>query len=343
MRRRYDLESELLRAARSDARGVPVCGREDELARLREVGARDASLGRIYEGHCNAVQLISRFGSSEQRASIASALGDGHIFGVWNTQADDEALRIEPVAGTFRLHGAKTWASGAGSITRPIVTATLPDGGLQMCVVPMDEVLTQIDDSAWAPLGMFESDSFRVCFDGVMLRAHDLIGEPGDYQRQPWFFGGALRFAAVQCGIVEAIVDDTISYLVKLGREMDPYHVARVAEMKIAARTAGLWLAAGAQAWTAFDDEPSAGHATAVLDVVDMARTVVERAALDVIERASRSVGARGLSGTGPLAGRIGDLQMYLRQPAPDAAIARVGRRAFEDSSNLRAVRVGSA
>jgi alkylation response protein AidB-like acyl-CoA dehydrogenase len=66
-----------------------------------------------------------------------------------------------------------------------------------------------------------------------------------------------------------------------------------------------------------------------VLDVVDMARTVVERVALDVIERAVRSVGARGLVEPEPFAALVRDLQMYLRQPSPDAALQRVGRAAF--------------
>jgi alkylation response protein AidB-like acyl-CoA dehydrogenase len=99
--------------------------------------------------------------------------------------------------------------------------------------------------------------------------------------------------------------------------------------MKIAVHTALHWLDAGACAWSAFDADPSESTAAAVLDVVDMARTVVERSALDVIERAVRSVGAKGLVEPEPFAALVRDLQMYLRQPAPDAALLRVGRAAF--------------
>ena len=62
---------------------------------------------------------------------------------------------------------------------------------------------------------------------------------------------------------------------------------------------------------------------------VDAARAATERAALDVLERVERAVGARGLLAPEPFAALVRDLRMYLRQPAPDLAISRVGRDAF--------------
>jgi hypothetical protein len=67
-------------------------------------------------------------------------------------------------------------ASGAGSITRPIVTAAWPDGGVQMCLLRMDELDANVDASAWRPLGMHENDRFRLGLDGVTLTPLDLIG-----------------------------------------------------------------------------------------------------------------------------------------------------------------------
>jgi alkylation response protein AidB-like acyl-CoA dehydrogenase len=313
---------------------VPLAGRDAEIALLRSTGARDLSLGRILEGHVNALQLVARCGRPAQRFAADRAVDAGLLFGVWNTQ--DEPLRIEPDGDGFILRGAKTWTSGAGSVERPIVTAAWPDGSIQMCLVRMDEVITHIDTSAWRPLGMQASDTFSVDFEGVRLAVADLIGATGDYERQPWFLGGALRFAAVQTGAVDRLVDETIAYLQARGRAGDPFQCARVAEMRIANQTAAQWLAAGSRAWSAFDADPSASNAAAVIETVDMARTVVERAALDTIERAVRSVGARGLVEPQPFAGIVRDLQMYLRQPAPDAALLRVGRATFANAPPLR-------
>ena len=325
--REYDLDSGLKAVAHSDDRGVPIVGRLAEIGALRRTGARDLSLGRIFEGHVNGAQLVARCGSPSQREAADRDIAAGLLFGVWNTQ--DEPMRIESAAGAFVLHGAKTWASGAGSIARPLITAAWPDGSVQMCVVRMEDVRTQVDPSAWRPLGMHGSDSFSIDFEGVRLSQADLIGAPGDYERQPWFFGGALRFAAVQTGGIDRLLAETIAYLRERGRQGDPFQLGRVAEMRIAAETAGQWLLAGAQAWSAYDADPAERTAAGVLETVDMARTVVERAALDVIERAVRSVGARGLVEPEPFAGLVRDLQMYLRQPAPDAALQRVGRAAF--------------
>jgi alkylation response protein AidB-like acyl-CoA dehydrogenase len=297
------------------------------------VGARDASLGRIFEGHLNGAQLVARCGTPEQRAAARREIAAGHLFGVWNTQDDAHGVRISAAGDAFRLNGAKTWASGAGSITRPVVTAAWPDGGSQMCLLRMDELDARIDSSMWRPLGMHDSDSFRVGLDGATLTPRDLIGEPGDYERQPWFFAGALRFAAVHTGVAERLLNETVDYLRVRGRDGDPFQSTRVAEMKIAVRTALLWLEAGAAAWAAFDGDASPDNCARVLDVVDMARTVVERAALDVIERAVRSVGARGLVEPEPFPALVRDLQMYLRQPAPDAALVRIARAAFAQTA----------
>jgi alkylation response protein AidB-like acyl-CoA dehydrogenase len=342
-RSRIPLDRETLLLARSDVRGVPIAGRSAEIAALRRVGARDVSLGRLYEGHVNGVQLVARCGSDAQRALLEADLERGLVFGVWNTQDEDGVRLSEAGGGRFVLRGAKTWASGAGRIERPIVTALRDDGGTVMCLVPMDRVRTSIDGSAWRPLGMHDSHSFRVDFDGVTLDAIDLIGSVGAYERQPWFFGGALRYVAVQTGVIERLAQETAAYLVERRREGDSFQLARVAEMRIAARTAIQWLAAGVDAWTTFDADPSDAHAAQVIDVVDMARTVVDRAATETIQNAVRSVGARGLVEPEPFAGLVRDLAMYLRQPAPDAALVRVGVAGFKDVVAARSAAIASS
>ena len=67
----------------------------------------------------------------------------------------------------------------------------------------------------------------------------------------------------------------------------------------------------------------------AVVTYAHMTRTAIERVCLDVLELVDRSVGARGLPPPSPVE-RIGrDLRLYLRQPAPDAALDAVGAAAL--------------
>ncbi len=191
---------------------------------LKTLGRGNLAVGRVYEGHVNALQLVRTFGTADQIARAAADVRDGHkLFGVWNTEAAG-GVRIVPTGdGGYQLEGAKTFTSGAGHVARALVPGALVRPatgggdeqrvGWQMCLVPMDEVETEIDPSFWRPLGMRASASYRVAFDGVELPAGALIAEPGDYYRQPLFTGGAIRFAAVQLGGAEALFDAARDYL----------------------------------------------------------------------------------------------------------------------------------
>lgn len=308
----------------ADSHGVPRCGRREECDRLRAAGAADLAWGRLFEGHVNALQLIGRLGDPRRRARAARDVRDGCLFGVWNTQAAD-GVRIARMDGEgVTLAGRKTFASGAGRVARALITAAWPDGSSQLVVVPMDRVVTTIDRSFWRPYGMEDSDSFAVAFDGVRLERADLLGEPGDYERSPWFTAGASRFVAVQTGGIERLVNDFGAFLRRREQHEDPIALTRFGECVIAAQTALLWTKACADAWMRYDDGPTETAEGALLITVDAARSAVERCALDVAERVERGVGARGLLETEPFARRLRDLRMYLRQPAIDATLLRV-------------------
>jgi hypothetical protein len=55
----------------------------------------------------------------------------------------------------------------------------------------------------------------------------------------------------------------------------------------------------------------------------------IERICLDVMERVTRGVGARGLLPPATFSKQLRNLTMYLRQPAPDQALAEVGKQAL--------------
>lgn len=317
---------------------------------LKQLGRGNLAVGRVYEGHVNAVQLIDVFGTPQQREACAGDVRDGHkLFAIWNTEADDGVtLTPLPEGGdngrggesrSYGLAGAKTFASGAGYVERPLVTATLADGGVQLCLVPLDRVRAGVDRSWWRPLGMRATASYRVDFSGSELGPDGLIGSAGDYKRQPWFTGGAVRFAAVQLGGAEALLEAAGRYLRDLDRTADPYQQARAGEMAVAIESGKLWLRGAAdvldRSAVAFRrgparaDEDEDEDAEGVVVYANMTRTAIERACLEVLDRAERSVGARGLLRPAPFERLIRDLRLYLRQPAPDAALASVGQQAL--------------
>lgn len=319
----------MLGNAAADENGVPVAGRSAELDDLRAVGYRDLVLGRLIEGHGNALALISRCGTERQRVTANAEAAGGALFGVWNTAPADGVRIAATRDGSMELQGRKTFCSGAGIVSRALITARDAEGRSQMLLVPTDRVPVRIDRSSWDPLGMLASDSFAVDFSDVRLDADARIGELGDYDRQPWFGAGAARFVAVQAGGVARLAHELAAFAVRRSTGDDPVQMTRLGECVVAADTAAHWVRASAQAWSAWDGAPSAEHERTLQTTVDAARYATERAALDVLERVERGVGARGLLSPEPFAALVRDLRMYLRQPAPDLTVVRVGRDAF--------------
>ena len=306
---------------------------------LKQIGRGNLAVGRVYEGHVNALQLIQTFGTKEQIERLAGDARDRHkIFGVWNAEAEDGVKIIPLDEGRYRLEGSKTFASGAGYVERPFVNGALPDGGWQMCMVPMDEVTTVSDPSWWQPSGMRATASYKVDFSGVEVDALALIGNPGDYYRQPWLTGGVIRFAAVQLGAAEALFNATREYL-HVGRANDPFQEARVGRMAIAIESGNLWLRGAADLVEAYAPI-FGGYPTRTNDQADkmvaytnMVRTAIEQICMDVMQLCERSVGTRGLLPPNPMERIVRDLTLYLRQPAFDAALGNVGQYALSQST----------
>ena len=301
---------------------------------LSIIGRGNLSVGRLYEGHVNALQLAHRFGTEEQQSRFAQDTRGGRLFAVWNTQAGD-GIKLEPLPhGGARLHGSKTFCSGAGEVQRPLITGAWQDsspqsGGWQMLIVPMEAAQVEIDRSFWQPLGMRASCSYKVDFSGVEVGPEWLVGASGDYYRQPAFSGGAIRFCAVQLGGAQALLAATLDYLRELKRTSDAFQQARVGLMVAKIESCEAVLERAARLW---DSSPEAAQMVAY---AALCRLVTEETCNEVLELSERSVGARGLLRPHPIE-RIGrDLTLYLKQPHLDEIPGRVGRYALEHPSPI--------
>lgn len=316
--------------------GIDASSIHQLLTLLKNIGRGNLAVGRIYEGHVNALQLLQTFGTPEQIATYAQDAHRHKIFGVWNAEAAD-GVKIMPLGnGKYRLEGAKTFATGCGYVDRPFINGALPNGAWQMCIVSMDKVTTAIDPDWWQPAGMRATASFKVDVTGVILDESELIGQPGDYYRQPWLSAGVVRFAAVQLGGAEALFNSTRQFLHSLDRTKDPYQEERLGKMAIAIESGHLWLQGVAtqleQYAPIFAGDPTIANprAAALVAYANMVRTAIEQICMDAIQLAERSVGTRGLLPPEPTERVIRDLTLYLRQPAFDAALATVGRHALQ-------------
>jgi alkylation response protein AidB-like acyl-CoA dehydrogenase len=312
-----------LPVGRAGGLGLSDPARADVLrAALVAVGAASQVLGRLYEGHVNAHALIFRYGDAEARERTIADTEAGHLFGVWNTEPASAGLTVDPANG--RLLGGKMFASGAGHVTRPLVTARMPDGTSRMFVTPLDAD-ERSDLSRWTARGMRASATGSVSLQDYPLARAIRVGKTDDYHREPFFSAGAWRFLAVHLGGIEAVHREHKAHLLRLARGEDPHQLARLGQSGLAVETARAFV----ERACALAHDPSVDPRS-VIAYVGLARTAVERAGLDVIELAQRSVGLASMLEDHPLERMTRDLSVYLRQPGPDYALATAARRLIE-------------
>lgn len=291
--------------------GTEPEGAEGLLALLRLVGRANLSLGRIVEGHVNAVQLVLRHGTVEQAAATARDVLDGHLYAIWNTEAPPGVRRNDRSS----LTGRKSHCSAAGVATRGLITVDQHCRGGQLLVTrlrpgertgPMEGTLH----------GMRATQSGWIDFEGYEPADDDWIGQPGDYLREPVFSAGAWRALAVILGGLEALVDETCHQLRDRRRDGDAHQRARVAEALIAQETARLWVRACARLADGSDYT-----VPGLAEYVNLARRAVEAACLKALHLAQRCIGLAAFLDSNPLEPLMRDLATYLRQPAMDAGL----------------------
>ncbi|MFY9294990.1 MAG: acyl-CoA dehydrogenase family protein [Methylorubrum rhodinum] len=293
---------------------------------LTETGRDSLPVGRLFEGHVNALALVLRYADPGTREALARDARDGHLFGVWNTEPKENGLTLDAVG---RLHGAKSFASGAGFVTRPLVTARMPDGRSLMLVMRL-KAGERADLGEWRVHGMRATATGTVDFSGLSLGDGAVIGAPDDYSRQPFFFAGAWRFLAVQLGGMEAVVEIFRTHMRDTGRGGDPHQQARFGRSLIALESCRLLVARAAEIAAAEALVPER-----VVACVNLARAAIDQAGLDVLTLAQRSVGLAGFLDDHPLEAQMRDLATYLRQPAPDFALTGMAAHVLDGDTPL--------
>lgn len=298
---------------------------------LRLIGGADLSAARIYEGHVNAVMLVSRYGTEAQIEELALNVRNGGLSGIWGAE-DANGLHLVPRGSSWALAGRKIYASGAGILTRPLVTVGSADGPLlYLLELPEQE---RIDTAVWRPSGMKASASGTVDLTGINVGENEQIGSCGDYLRQPFFSGGAWRFCAAQLGAMERLASLYCEYLLSRRRESDPYQLERVAQCTAACATTLFWVE---EACRRFGDESLAP--ASVVAFANLTRMVTERAALDVIQCVQRGAGLPAFMRPNSIERISRDLATYLRQPVPDAAMSDAARAVLAGDLSIGSIR----
>jgi alkylation response protein AidB-like acyl-CoA dehydrogenase len=300
--------------------GTTPAGRETLFNILRIIGSGSLPLGRLYEGHVNAVALVCRYGTAAQIGRLATEVSVGTLSAVWNSEPKDSSVRLLEQQGSCRLWGSKHFASGAGFIMRPLVTARTEAAELFM-VMPRLDGKQRVDPCSWQAQGMRASGTATIDLSGSIVDECDVIGGSGDYLKEPFFSTGAWRCVAVQLGGIERVLDELRQDLRRNSRGADRHQLECLGQAGMAAETARLWV--NRVSYMAENGEFDSDRATAY---VGLARAMVERAGVEILELAEGSIGLSGFQRSHPLEIATRDLSIYLRQPGPDRILAEAGK-----------------
>lgn len=288
-----------------DAFDLPLPGDGATLQRftaLAEVCARDLSLGRLLEGHADALAVLAECG----KAPPSSA-----VMGVWAAHGRGAHLTATPKARTGRsrgwlLQGRKPWASGAGTVTHALVTAAAPDGD-RLFEVPVAGEGVSIVPGTWPAVGMAMSDSADVEFDLVVEPDRE-VGPPGWYVNRPGFWFGSVGVAACwlggALGLVRALRDDMTH------RCADPHQLAHLGAASACVASMARDIAWAAGRIDAAPVDPGREIRPVALEV----RHLVEDGCLAVLTHVGHAGGADPLCHDPAQSRRLADLAVYIRQ-----------------------------
>ncbi|WP_051935739.1 acyl-CoA dehydrogenase family protein [Salegentibacter sp. Hel_I_6] len=293
---------------------------------LFEIGKASLSVGRIYEGHINAIKLIEDYGSLTQQNFYFQKVKKGKLFGVWNTEKHAEVVTARKHKDSFYLEGAKTFCSGGLHIDYAIVTAEI-NTAKQLFIVPLKDFPQLKEDwTLWQPMGMKNSVSCRIDFTGIEISSENLLGRQNVYHEEPWFSGGAMRFAAVQLGGAEAVLISALDHLRLQKRTKDPYQQHRMGMMAIQIQSGKFWLEKSQKIY----DFPEKYSPEEIVNFANMMRCAILEISENILSLAEHAIGVQGFMENHPLERLYRDLKVYLKQPGPDLALQNVGSFTFE-------------
>ncbi|MHB1533458.1 MAG: acyl-CoA dehydrogenase family protein, partial [Acidimicrobiales bacterium] len=179
---------------------LPGAGQTPQrLATLADIAGAELSLGRLAEGHADALAILAE----------ADQAGDPGRWGVWAARSADADLDARDTGGMWVLDGAKAFCSGAGVLDRALVTARA-GGAVRLFHVRLDHPGVSVLAGTWPSVGMAASMSATVRFAGVPAEA---VGPPGFYTERPGFWFGAVGGAACWAGGARALVDRVAQHL----------------------------------------------------------------------------------------------------------------------------------
>jgi hypothetical protein len=184
-----------LAAARSGAT-LPLPGKGEtsrRLSCLRAMSARNASLGRLLEAHCDAQAIF---------ADANVAVPTGQAVAVWAISRIVATSR----PGGLVLNGTQQFCGGAGVVDGALI-AVSSDEGERLVFVRLNQSGVSIDLSTWKAAAFRDASVGTVHLCNVEIPCADMVGNPHFYSSRTGFWWGAVGVAACWAGIADGIMN----------------------------------------------------------------------------------------------------------------------------------------
>lgn len=279
---------------------LPASGKTAlRLAALSSWSARDLSLGRLAEGHIDALAILAE--AHAQPVNVDAS------YGVWaarNGTGGTKARRNGD--GWWFLTGRKPFCSGSGLIDRALVTAEAEDG-YRLFDIALAENVVGIGAGSWQAVGMADSVSDTLEFGGAPIPPERAIGGPDFYLDRPGFWFGAIGVAACWYGGALGLVDNLTASLPHAPADVITAELGR-AVAHVRSMHSLLEHAAGA---IDADPEDAQGRGR---ELALSVRYSVHHSSTQVLGHVATAGGARPLCHDRAQAQRAADLYVYLGQ-----------------------------
>lgn len=295
---------------------VPLPGRGrtwERFGTLAEVAGEDLALGRLVEGHLDALAILAEAGAAAE---------EGAVLGVWAARDATDHLRATRGPDGWRVDGRKPFCSGAHTLDVALVTAEADDGP-RLFAVEVGATGLSVEPGTWPAVGMADSDSPAVVFGAVPVTP---VGPPGFYTGRPGFWWGAIGVAACWWGGIRALLTAVADHLAAV--EPDATDLAGFGAVAARCESAGHTLR-----WAAGEIDGTARLADPIATLrrtARLTRETVHAAGTAALAGAAAAGGARPLCLDAAQSRRSADLYAYLSQHHAGRDAAALARDLLE-------------
>lgn len=310
--RRTAIHAELRDFAARRAPDLPYPGEGKTWQRfdvLASWAGKDLSIGRLVEGHADALSILAESGRTEPGSST---------YGVWAARGTEASATAIRVRGGWQLSGTKPFCSGSDQLDRALVTAEATDGYRLFDISVADHVAAVVPCS-WSAVGMADSQSETLVFGGPVISEANEVGGPGFYLQRPGFWFGAIGVASCWFGGANALVQSVTASLpptsgdnahADLGRAVAHVNGMRAVLQDVA---------------RSIDEDPADTLRQAHRQALSV-RQLVHDSCLQVLSLVASAGGAGPLCHDPEQARRAADLFVYIAQHHGGAEAAELGR-----------------